>query len=86
MKWLTKKQQESYENAKICYICKEKLKDKYPADKKYFKVRDHCHYTSKCKGSAYSRVSHRVGVPPISLFFWPPLLIKADAPHDTQPT
>ena len=24
MKLLTKKQQESYENAKICYVCKEK--------------------------------------------------------------
>ena len=26
MKLLTKEQQESYENAKICYICTEKLK------------------------------------------------------------
>ena len=26
MKLLTKDQQESYENAKICYICKKKLK------------------------------------------------------------
>ena len=26
MKLLTKKQQESYENAKICFICKKKLK------------------------------------------------------------
>ena len=26
MKLLTKEQQESYENAKICYICKENLK------------------------------------------------------------
>ena len=26
MKLLTKEQQESYENEKICYICKEKLK------------------------------------------------------------
>ena len=29
MKLLTNKQQKSYENAKICYIYKEKLKDKY---------------------------------------------------------
>ena len=27
MKLLTKKQQESYENVKICYICKEKLEN-----------------------------------------------------------
>ena len=28
MKLLTKKQQESYKNPKICYICKEKLEKK----------------------------------------------------------
>ena len=34
MKLLTNEQQESYESAKICYICKEKLEDKYDQDKK----------------------------------------------------
>ena len=29
MKLLTKEQQESYKNAQICYICKEKIKIKY---------------------------------------------------------
>ena len=38
MKLLTKKQQESYENAKISYICKEKFENKYLKDKKYCKV------------------------------------------------
>ena len=33
MKLLTKEQQESYENAKICYICKEKFENKYLKDK-----------------------------------------------------
>ena len=41
MKLQTKEQQESYENAKICYICKEKFENKYLKDKKYCKVRDH---------------------------------------------
>ena len=45
MKLLTKEQQESCQNEKICYICKEKLENKYLKDKKYRKVRDHCHYT-----------------------------------------
>ena len=45
MKLLTKEQHESNENAKICYICKEKFKNKYLKDKKYRKVRGHCHYT-----------------------------------------
>ena len=29
MTLITKEQQESYQNAKICYICKEKLESKY---------------------------------------------------------
>ena len=41
MKLLTKEQQESYENAKICYLCKEKFQNEYFKDKKYRKVRDH---------------------------------------------
>ena len=41
MKLLTKEQHELYENAKICYTCKEKFENKYLKDKKYRKVRDH---------------------------------------------
>ena len=43
IKSLTKEQQDSYENAKIYYICKEKLENKYVKDKIYCNVRDHCH-------------------------------------------
>ena len=52
MKLLTKEHQESNENAKIYYTCKEQLKFKYQTDKKYCKVRDHCHYTSKYRCAA----------------------------------
>ena len=38
MKLLTKEQQESYENAKICYICKEKFENKYVKDKNIGKL------------------------------------------------
>ena len=41
MKLLAKEQQESYENAKICYICEEKFKNKYFKDKRHGKVTDH---------------------------------------------
>ena len=34
MKLLTKEQHESYENAKICYICREKFDNKYWKDTK----------------------------------------------------
>ena len=49
VKLLTKKQQKSYQNAKTCYICKEKIKDK-----NYCKVNYHCHYTGKYRGAAHS--------------------------------
>ena len=38
MKLLTKEQQESYENAKICYIYKEKFDGKYANDKNINKL------------------------------------------------
>ena len=54
IKLLTKKQQESCENAKICYFCKEKSENKYLKDKKYRKVTDHCHYTGEYRDAAHS--------------------------------
>ena len=41
MKLLTKDLQGSYENAKISYISKEKIANKYSEDKKYPAVRDY---------------------------------------------
>ena len=43
MKLLTKERQESYQNGNISFIWKEKFENKYLKDKKYPKVRDHCH-------------------------------------------
>ena len=54
MKLLTKEQQESYENAKTCYICKDNFENKYLKDKKYRKVRDHCYYTGEYRRAAHS--------------------------------
>ena len=62
-KMFTKKQQESYENAKICYICTEKLENKYLKDKKYRKVRDQCHYTEEFTGAAHSICNLKYNVP-----------------------
>ena len=63
MKLLTKEQQESYENAKICYICKEKFENEYLKDKKYCKVRDHCHYTGEYRDAANSICNLKYRVP-----------------------
>ena len=38
MKLLTKQQQQSYENVKICHVCKEKFENKYLKDKKYHEL------------------------------------------------
>ena len=51
---MTKEQQESYENAQIYYICEAKFENKYLKDKKYCKVRDHCHYTGEYRSAAHS--------------------------------
>ena len=47
MKSSTNQQQKSYQNGRIYYTCKEKFEDKNTKDKKYCKVRDHCHYTGE---------------------------------------
>ena len=63
MKLLIKEQQDSYKNAKICYICKEKFENKYLKDKKYCKVRDHCHYTGKYRGATHNKCNLKYSVP-----------------------
>ena len=41
MKLLTNEQQKLYDFVKICYIYKQKFKDKHAKDKKYRKVKDY---------------------------------------------
>ena len=48
---LTTKEKIYHNDQEICYICKEEF-DKN--NKKYYKVRDHCHYTGKYRGAAYN--------------------------------
>ena len=64
MKLLRNKQPESYENAKLCYICKKKkiIKNKYLKDKKYRRVRDHCHFTGKYRSVAHSICSLKCSI------------------------
>ena len=50
MNLLLKEQKESYENAKICYICKENSENNYLKDKKSCKVRYQCH-TGEYRGA-----------------------------------
>ena len=45
---------------KICYICKKEFDI---SNKKYHKVRDHCHYTGKYRGAAHNICNLRYKVP-----------------------
>ena len=60
---LTKQEQKSYHNAKVCYIYKEKFKDKHAKDKTYGKVRDHCHYTGEYRDAVQSICNLRYNIP-----------------------
>ena len=70
MKLLAKKQQDSYENAKISYICKEKFKNKYLENKEHCKVRYHvidnnslfCLLMYHATRSSLSKLSRMLGV------------------------
>ena len=36
----------------MCYVWKEKFENKYTEDKKYRKVKDHCHYSREYRDAA----------------------------------
>ena len=53
----TSKQRESYQSAKICHICTNKVIEKD------IKVRDHCHYTGQYRGPAYVSCNLKYKIP-----------------------
>ena len=57
---LTIKEETYHNKQKICYICKKEFDSN---DKKQQKVRDHCHYTGKCRGAAHKIYNLRYKVP-----------------------
>ena len=62
-KLLTKEQQESYGNVKVCYISKEKFEKKHLKDKKYREVRDHYHYTRQYRSPTHNICNLKYSVP-----------------------
>ena len=49
---LTDEKNQSYEKRKVCYICKKGFTTDND-NKKYHKVRGHCHYTGKYRGAVH---------------------------------
>ena len=61
---LTKKEEENYNNQKICYICKKEfITSDTTEHKKNHKARDHCHYTGKYRGAAHNTCNLRYQIP-----------------------
>ena len=56
---LTNKEKKSYEKKKVCYIRQKE----FSTNKKYRKVRDHCHYTGKFRGVAHNNCNLRYKIP-----------------------
>ena len=56
---LANEETESYEKQKFCHICKKE----FSTNKKYYKVRDHCHYTEKFRGVTHKNCNLRYKIP-----------------------
>ena len=59
---LTKKKEKKYNKQKVCYICKKRFSTD-DSNKKYHKVKDHCHYTGKYRGATYDICNLRYKIP-----------------------
>ena len=51
---LTKEESKSHQDVKVCYICGKRIKNKLSSSTNYWKVREHCHFTGKCRDAAQS--------------------------------
>ena len=73
---LTKEEKRAHCVQRRCYICKKKFTTN-DNNKKYHKVRDHCHYTGKDRGAAHHICNLRYKIPKEI-----PLVFHNDSTHD----
>ena len=55
---LTDGENESYEKQKVCYICKKQICTNENDFRQYKKLKDHCHFTGKFRGTNYLKKFH----------------------------
>ena len=60
---LTKNELKLHQDATECYICRKNVLIKSANDKNCRKVRDHCHFTGKYRGAAYSICNLKFNLP-----------------------
>ena len=64
---LTYEENTSCEKQKVCYICKKEFStnddNEVALNKKYQKVRDHCHHTGKLRGAGHDICNLRYKTP-----------------------
>ena len=59
---LTKEEEKNHNKQEVCHICKKGFGTN-DSNKKYHKVRDHCHYTGKYRGAAHEICNFRYKKP-----------------------
>ena len=59
---LAKKEKENHNKQKVCYIFKKEFNTD-DSDKKDHKVKDHCHYMGKYRGTAHNMCNLRYRIP-----------------------
>ena len=59
---LTKKEAKNHNKQKVCHICRKGFNTD-DSNKKYHKVKDHCHYTGKYRGAAHDICNLRYKIP-----------------------
>ena len=60
---LTKEELKSNQDPNLCYICGKRILKKLSKSINYRKVRDHCHFTGKYKGTAHNICNLKFNVP-----------------------
>ena len=60
---LTKEEKKIHREQKVCYICKKGFSTDDDDNKKYYKVRDYCHYPGKYRRAAHDICNLRYKTP-----------------------